>query len=85
MSYRYANVYVQQYDIALRKYGSGRDPILLSCLGRVWYAKGKKEAKLEPEKSYESLQKSLGYAKRVRNISRHASDSLEFPRNWRVD
>ena len=65
----------QQYETALNKHNQGRDPNILSCLGRVWYAKGKKESKTEPEKAFDSLKNSLEYAKKVgggliRTISR---------------
>jgi len=55
----------RQYETALNKHNQARDPNILSCLGRVWYAKGKKESKMEPVRAFESLKNSLEYAKRV--------------------
>lgn len=61
----FANWNVLQYETALNRHNQGRDPTILSCLGRVWYAKGKKESKGEPEKAFSSLKSSLEYAKKV--------------------
>jgi hypothetical protein len=57
--------FCDQYETALSKHNQGRDPNILSCLGRVWYAKGKKESKMEKEKAFESMKNSLEYAKKV--------------------
>lgn len=54
-----------QYETALTKFQHGKDPTTLTCLGRVWFAKGKKERESEPEKSLESFKNALDYAKRV--------------------
>jgi hypothetical protein len=62
----FANIHARhQYETALSKHNQGRDPNILSCLGRVWYAKGKKESKMEKEKAFESMKNSLEYAKKV--------------------
>lgn len=49
----------------MNKYQHGKDPTTLTCLGRVWFAKGKKERESEPERSLESFKNALDYAKRV--------------------
>ncbi|KAI5790268.1 hypothetical protein EDC01DRAFT_788532 [Geopyxis carbonaria] len=56
---------IENYETALTKFNRANDPTLLTCIGRVYYAKGKKEAKIEPEKAYESLKTSLEYAKKA--------------------
>ncbi|KAA8900881.1 hypothetical protein FN846DRAFT_781426 [Sphaerosporella brunnea] len=59
---------IEMYETALSKHNQGRDPNILSCLGRVWYAKGKKESKMEKEKAFESMKNSLEYAKKALDI-----------------
>ncbi|KAI5819911.1 hypothetical protein BZA77DRAFT_275002 [Pyronema omphalodes] len=59
---------IEMYETALNRHNQGRDPTILSCLGRVWYAKGKKESKGEPEKAFSSLKSSLEYAKKASEI-----------------
>ncbi|KAL7271773.1 protein required for normal CLN1 and CLN2 G1 cyclin expression [Rhizina undulata] len=60
---------IESYETALNKFQQGKDPTTLSCLGRVWFARGKKERQAEPTKSLDSLKNALEYAKRALEIA----------------
>lgn len=50
---------VESYELALKRFKNGKDPQLMTLLGRAWYARGVNE------KSLEGLRVSLDYSERA--------------------
>ncbi|KAF8430352.1 hypothetical protein EV426DRAFT_556702 [Tirmania nivea] len=71
---------IDAYETALNNYQGGKDHNTLTCLGRVWYSKGRKEKAAESTaaKSIESFQTALSYAKRALEL---APDSTVYQFN----
>ncbi|PWW78060.1 hypothetical protein C7212DRAFT_293703 [Tuber magnatum] len=60
---------IENYESALTKFQLGKDPTTLTCLGKAYFSKGRKERTTEPEKSMESFKNALDYAKRALAIA----------------
>ncbi|KAI1932417.1 protein required for normal CLN1 and CLN2 G1 cyclin expression [Ophidiomyces ophidiicola] len=68
---------IENYEIALSK-DRARDPQVLSCLGRVWFLKGKQE------KNITSMKAALEYAQRARSVApeqKHLDFNIAFVQN----
>ncbi|CAZ82941.1 unnamed protein product [Tuber melanosporum] len=60
---------IENYESALTKFQLAKDPTTLTCLGKAYFSKGRKERTTEPEKSMESFKNALDYAKRALAIA----------------
>ncbi|EER27430.1 hypothetical protein D8B26_006505 [Coccidioides posadasii str. Silveira] len=68
---------IENYEIALSK-DRAKDPQILSCLGRVWFLKGKQE------RSITSMRTALEYAERARAVApeqKHLDFNIAFVQN----
>ncbi|KAG0126328.1 hypothetical protein HOY82DRAFT_570367 [Tuber indicum] len=60
---------IENYESALTKFQLAKDPTTLTCLGKAYFSKGRKERTTEPERSMESFKNALDYAKRALAIA----------------
>ncbi|KAI5806443.1 hypothetical protein DFH27DRAFT_343528 [Peziza echinospora] len=62
---------IEAYDTALNKFQGGKDHNTLTCLGRVWFSKGRKEKSVDSTaaQSIESFKNALSYAKRALELA----------------